>query len=116
MCSDSGDRLHLLTSTLAVKNSLLCPRILAALQVLNCCVHALGGADEEMLLSVVQPLDRLLASDPASSLEVMTTAVGYMAQGWARLPEKLGSTLCLVAKAILPQLQVSLSTGKSLWS
>ena len=77
-----------------------------ALQVLKCCVHASGATDEALLLRIVQPLDQLLASDPSGSLEVMATAVGYMSQGWSRLPEKLGTTLCLVAKAILPQLQV----------
>ncbi len=84
--------------------------------MLRCCVHALGSEDEDMLLRVVQPLDHLLASDPASSLEVMATAVGYMPHGWSRLPDKLGSTLCLVAVAILPQLQVRNSSPICLFS
>ena len=77
-----------------------------ALQVLKCCVHALGASDEDLLLRIVQPLDQLLANEPSGSLRVMATAVGYMSQGWNRLPEKLGTTLCLVAEAILPQLEV----------
>lgn len=76
------------------------------LQVLKCSVHALGTENEDMMLRIVQPLDHLFVSDPAGSLDVMATAVDYMSQGWTRLPEKLGATLCLVAKAILPQLQV----------
>ena len=59
------------------------------------------------MLEIVQLLDVVFQGDPAGSLGVMTTAVGYLVRGGSRLLEKLVSMLCAIADAILPQLQVS---------
>lgn len=76
------------------------------LQVLKSCTQALGAVSEDGILAMVQMLEHVFQGCPAGSLDVMTTAVMFFKDGWQRLSEKLRTTLCFIADAILPQLQV----------
>ena len=84
------------------------------LQVFKCCIQAIGRIGEGGILRLVTLLEPCFQACPAGSLEVLTTAVGYIDRGWTLLPEKLGHMLYLVAHAIFPQLQARDRQGASL--